>query len=155
MQIRLAIPDDIPEIDELWKDFMDYHKNLDEFFSRRNDGHINFRDYVVENWKNPDYAIAVAEHQDHVVGYAIAYLQEFPPIFLQEKCCYISDIVMDENFQGKGHGKALINFLVDWAKTKEVQRMELHVLHNNENAIMFYRHLGFEPFMLKLCRKIN
>ncbi len=154
MRIRQATLDDIPEITGLWKGFMDFHQSMNTFFTRRPDGDVNFRDHVVDNLSNPDFCIVVIDLNDTLIGYAIAYLQEYPPVFVDEKCVYISDIVVDKSCRGKGLGKQLIDYLCDWARSKGIQRMELEVLHTNHNAIAFYDHLGFEPFMHKLVRSI-
>jgi GNAT superfamily N-acetyltransferase len=154
MTIRQATLDDIPEITGLWTEFMDFHQSMNTFFTRRSDGDVNFRDHVVDNLSNPDFCIIVADLNGTLTGYAIAYFQDYPPVFVDKKCAYISDIVVDESYRGKGLGKELIDFLCDWARSRGIQRMELEVLQSNYNAHAFYDHLGFEPFMHKLVRLI-
>lgn len=154
MPLRNATLDDIPEITDLWKKFMDFHFTKDSFFERRAEGHINFRDYLTENLTNPEFCITVVEEQHCIVGYAVARIEDYPPVFTEEKCAYITDIMLSEAYQSKGYGKALIEHIKDWAKGLNLHRIELHVLHNNTWAIEFYHRLGFEPFMQKLALKL-
>jgi GNAT superfamily N-acetyltransferase len=42
-----------------------------------------------------------------------------------------------------GVGAALVNAIVEWARTQSVDRLELLVTSNNDDAIKFYQRLGF------------
>ncbi len=51
MEITEARENHIPEIVELWKEFMDFHRDIDPRFPMRKDAHTNwekhgFKDYV-------------------------------------------------------------------------------------------------------------
>jgi hypothetical protein len=58
---RQAIEKDIPAIVELWKEFIDFHKIRDSFFSRSKEGPENFGKFIAENLRKNDAIVYVAE----------------------------------------------------------------------------------------------
>jgi len=51
-----------------------------------------------------------------------------------------------QKFIGKGVGKALLNFSINFAKENKYDILWLGVWEHNHHAIQFYKHFGFEPF---------
>jgi ribosomal protein S18 acetylase RimI-like enzyme len=43
-----------------------------------------------------------------------------------------------------GVGRALLQAAVDWARSSNIRKLELHVFPWNEPAIQLYEHFGFE-----------
>lgn len=54
------------------------------------------------------------------------------------------DIGIHPNFQGKGIGKALLNYTSEWGKDNGIAKLSLRVLSTNEPAISFYLKNGFK-----------
>lgn len=50
---------------------------------------------------------------------------------------------VDPGFRRAGVGKALIEAVVDWARSRAVLELKLMVTSVNQGAIAFYEHLGF------------
>ena len=59
MNIRKAKAEDLAGITEIWKEFMDYHKELDIFFTRSAEGHLNFKKFISSNLGNDEFLILV------------------------------------------------------------------------------------------------
>ena len=55
----------------------------------------------------------------------------------------IERIYLKQSFQGKGLGKALYNIALEQAKTLKMRNIWLGVWEQNEQAISFYKKLGF------------
>ena len=53
------------------------------------------------------------------------------------------DIVVAPDQRGKGVGKALLNEVINWAKIKKLEYVELSVLTQNKNAIELYEKMDF------------
>jgi RimJ/RimL family protein N-acetyltransferase len=49
-----------------------------------------------------------------------------------------------QSWVGKGVGRALLQALEDWARSREVHRLELTVAAENQRAIAVYEKFGFE-----------
>lgn len=54
MEVIAATESHVPEIVEMWKDFMDLHRDIDSFFTRRKDAHINFEKFLRGLIQSPD-----------------------------------------------------------------------------------------------------
>lgn len=66
---------------------------------------------------------------------------------------WVEDMIIDEKHRGVGLGKALLNDALAWAKQKGASRAQLLVDIENEPALGYYQHLGWETTQLQ-ARKI-
>lgn len=60
------------------------------------------------------------------------------------KTLYIDDICVDEKARGKHVGKALYEFVRDYAKSKGCNNITLNVWEGNDPALSFYRNMGMK-----------
>ena len=58
------------------------------------------------------------------------------------KTLYIDDICVDEKARGKHVGKALYEFVLDYARSIGCQNITLNVWEGNDPALCFYRNMG-------------
>ena len=84
--------------------------------------------------------------QETVLGYAFCQITEVKNNQLLEdiKTLYIDDICVDENARGKHVGKALYEYVRDYAKTIGCNNITLNVWEGNEPALRFYRNMGMQ-----------
>jgi len=94
MILREAKLSDLFEIVEIWKDFIDFHKNLDTFFTRADNGHIKFYDFIKKALQDERYLLTVAEIDFKIVGYCLAQISQNPPVFINTGKCQIFDLVI-------------------------------------------------------------
>lgn len=136
MIIRDLIKDDKTCVIELMKKFYNMpavlHKIPESNFESTCDEILN---------KTPYARLLVAEENGNIAGYcllAISYSNEAGGM-----CVFIEEIMIDENYRNKGHGKALINFVFNEYKDK-AKRLRLEVTKENSGAIKLYKNLGFK-----------
>ncbi len=81
-----------------------------------------------------------------VLGYAFCQVTEVMNNQLLEdiKTLYIDDICVDENARGKHVGKALYEYVRDYAKSIGCNNITLNVWEGNEPALRFYRSMGMQ-----------
>ena len=81
-----------------------------------------------------------------VLGYAFCQISEVQnDILLQDtKTMYIDDICVDENARGKHVGKALFEFVRDYAQTIGCHNITLNVWTGNVAAQSFYKNMGMQ-----------
>ena len=79
-----------------------------------------------------------------VLGYAFCQVSEIKDNQLLEdiKTLYIDDICVDEVARGKHVGKALFEYVRDYAKTIGCNNITLNVWEGNEPALCLYRRMG-------------
>jgi ribosomal protein S18 acetylase RimI-like enzyme len=97
--------------------------------------------------------ILVAEAAGEVVGMCSGQLTastaEGGPALLVE------DVVVHEDFRGKGIGGRLMRWLAEWGKAKGVSRFQLLADRNNTAALDFYTKLGWQTTELICLRKVE
>ena len=59
------------------------------------------------------------------------------------------DIAIDEEFQGKGYAKLLMNFMIDFAKENKCETIFLEVNRINQKAISLYDKFGFKEYAVR------
>ena len=86
--------------------------------------------------------VLVAEIAGHAVGYGkIEHPTELPA---SEHVWHVTGLAVDPGFEGEGAGRALMEALIDEARSRGGRRMTLRVFAPNERAQRLYRRLGFE-----------
>ena len=81
-----------------------------------------------------------------VLGHAFCVLTEVKGHHLLEdvKTLYIDDICVDEKARGKHVGKALYEYVRDYAKSIGCHHITLNVWEGNDSAISFYKNMGMK-----------
>jgi ribosomal protein S18 acetylase RimI-like enzyme len=81
-----------------------------------------------------------------VLGYAFCQITEVKDHQLLEniKTLYIDDICVDENARGKHVGKALYEYVHDYAQSIGCNNITLNVWEGNDPAWHFYKNMGMQ-----------
>ena len=97
--------------------------------------------------QDEDRPIFIAEEQGRVLGYGFCKCNDHSgnPVFTGYRELYIDDICVDENCRGKGTGKAIYQYITQYAKDLGCDSITLNVWAFNENAKRFYEALGMKP----------
>lgn len=65
---------------------------------------------------------------------------------------WVEDMVVSQAWRGGGTGKALLEAIQAWAASKGATRLQLLVDTENQPAIGYYQHLGWESTQLQARR---
>ena len=101
------------------------------------------KDYLVKLLEKTSFLAIVAKLGIEVVGGLTAYILDS----YQEEVSsiYIYDLGVREEFQNRGIGKSLINFLVEYSKSNNIQDIFVDTEQiDNEDVIAFYRKTSFD-----------
>jgi len=81
-----------------------------------------------------------------VQGYAFCQLTEVKDnqLLVDTKSLYIDDICVDEQARGKHVGKALYEYVHDFAQTIGCHNITLNVWEGNDPAFNFYKKMGMQ-----------
>ena len=81
-----------------------------------------------------------------VRGYAFCQISEVKDHLLLEdiKTLYIDDICVDEKARGKHIGKALYEYVRDYARSIGCNHITLNVWEGNDAAYSFYKNMGMQ-----------
>ena len=83
---------------------------------------------------------------DGILGHAFCMITEVKDDKLLQdiKTLYIDDICVDENARGKHVGKALYEYVRDYAQSIGCNNITLNVWDGNDAALSFYRNMGMK-----------
>ncbi len=155
MKIREAELSDLTEIGDLWIELMDYHKELDTFFTRSPQGAELFKEYLSKQLESEQTAIFVAVGSAKLVGYTVVNISEYPPVFQKSRYGIISDLAVTKSSRGKGTGELLFKETQRWFSENNIDRIELRVAYANRKAFGFWKKMGFTSFTTTMYREEN
>ena len=95
----------------------------------------------------------MVEHDSEFLGYI--ELTEDRDYFTNDRVAYISAIAVTSAGEDKGIGKVLMGKAEKWCLEKGCKQIVLDVFKANDNAIHFYRHLGYEEEIVKMVKTIE
>ena len=143
--IRNAQQADIPRIIDLLHqvDMVHYDKRPDLFKPNTTKYNEQELGVLLEDETKPIFVYDDVE----VLGYAFCQLNEVQNdrLLQDRKTLYIDDLCVDENARGKHIGKALFDFVRDYAKSIGCRAVTLNVWEGNDSAIRFYQNMGMHP----------
>lgn len=151
MEIVPAANEHIPQMVELWKDFIDYHTEFDPLFTRRAEGHLKFKEFVEELLEKDEALVLVALSDGKVAAQAIAMIAEYPPIYQIDKYGKLLYWMVKNEFRRQGIGERMLKRMKLWFKEKSIDRIELSVAARNEIGCSFWKKHGFREYVRVMC----
>lgn len=92
--------------------------------------------------ENPSFEAFVAENKEgNILGCAV-YFERFST--WKGPTIHIEDLMISPEYRGMHIGEALLDAVIDTARQRGINRIELDVEGNNEGAIRFYNRKGFD-----------
>ena len=147
MKIVPARISHLPQIFELWKEFIDYHRDIDPHYTRRKDAVKNFEKYIRQLMKSKDARVIVALEGEAVIGFSTGKIELYPPVFLQESYGFIDTFGVKSCFRRKGVGEKMLKNLFAWFKKRGLDRIELRVAAKNRIGYSFWKKQKFKDYL--------
>jgi ribosomal protein S18 acetylase RimI-like enzyme len=142
--IRKANKNDIGRIIELLHQVNMVHHEIrpDLFKSYTTKYNEQELEALLDNDSNPIFVYDDGE----VLGHAFCQITDVKShkLLQDAKTLYIDDICVDEKARGKHVGKALYEFVRDYAKSIGCYNMTLNVWEGNDPALSFYKNMGMK-----------
>lgn len=146
MEIRFAIPQDVPGILSLLRQVGEvHHQGRPDIF--RSGAQKYGASQVLQMFDDPKTPIFIACEGDRVLGYCFCMLKTHleDPVLCDHTTLYIDDLCVDENCRGQKVGSKLYYAACAFAKEKGCHSVTLNVWACNEPAMKFYESLGMKP----------
>ena len=146
MEIRLAKPEDTLGILRLLEQIGRLHYNLRPDIFQAHAQKFG-ASQILARLANPATPTFVAAEGEKVVGYSFCEQKSFDkhPVIADHKELFLEDLCVDENARGQGIGKALYNYVCQYARQQGCHNLTLHVWHDNAEAVGFYKAMGMKP----------
>ncbi len=154
MIIRPATVDDFEEIFALSRSLSDMHikSRPDIFKAAPEQTKKEFKNALKKN----EYFITVIEDGGKIIGFAkwMLYVTKNNEVLFDLTSAMIYELIISDDCRHKGLGKKLFDKVVEFAKEKGANVIELDVWSFNENARKFYDSLGMTTQRTRLEKKI-
>ena len=146
MEIRFAIPQDVPGILSLLRQVGEvHHQGRPDIF--RSGAQTYGASQVLQMFDDPKTPIFIACEGDRVLGYCFCMLKAHleDPVLCDHTTLYIDDLCVDENCRGQHIGSALYQYACGFAREQKCHSVTLNVWACNAPAVKFYESLGMKP----------
>ena len=136
INIKLALPEDVPVIMDLIRELAEYEKLLEQ---------VAVTEESLRTWlfEKEIAETLIARLDNEPVGYAL-FFHNFST-FLGRAGIYLEDIYVRPSMRKMGIGRSLLTAVARIAKERGCGRLEWACLDWNEPSINFYRSLGAKP----------
>ena len=111
----------------------------------------------------------ILDNNDEIIGMLMAYISEMPYDFrfkslkliivdildyfvlcdIEKDDLYVAEIAIDDSLRGQGLGKQVLLDVIDYAKSKNLNRVILDADFRNVGARKLYERMGFKEFNKK------
>lgn len=136
LTFRYAEEADTPLVLRFIRALADYEKMLDLVVADE----VLLEDQLFRK-KNAEVIFAMEDGKE--IGFAL-FFHNFST-FLGRAGLYLEDLYVEQEYRGKGYGKAILKKLASIAVERGCGRLEWWCLDWNQPSIKFYRSLGAEP----------
>jgi ribosomal protein S18 acetylase RimI-like enzyme len=155
MIIREYKPEDKEAVEKLIFQFHGSEKVFTPHFWVNEDISKPYLDYFVKKIEEGKGKIFIAENEGVVIGYMGVRLEEDDsPRTAIKKNGYISNIVILQEYQGKGFGEALLRKAEEFVKESGAEYISLDVQVGNR-AIDFYHKHGYQERSIWMDKELN
>ena len=147
MLIRRAVKSDIPGLHRLLGQVLTiHHLGRPDLFKA---GARKYTDEELSKLLSDDSRpiFAAVDENGEMLGYAFCVFQQHigHNTMTDVRTLYIDDLCVDETCRGRHVGKALYEYVLDFARSQGCYNVTLNVWSCNESAMKFYEKMGLKP----------
>lgn len=153
---------DLPRVKPLWKSMLRRYADVmgpnwpvrdpSEAWARRHEEYLNW----LNDGAGAVYLALDTEDDDKVVGYAALHFTMSGSAFdMGERYGELESLAVKESARGHGLGTRLLDACRCELRRREIRFWSLDTLAANEDARRLYERAGFEPFMLRMIRRVD
>lgn len=154
MEVVEARKSDIPSILEIWKELMDFHVPFDSRYTLSDGAEESMGENLARLIVAEDALVIVGGENTKVLGFGIAKIDKYPPVFVKQICGSIADLAVSSGHRRKGIGELMLKEMLDWFQSQGIDRVELRVASMNTVGYSFWRKHGFVDYMHIMYRDL-
>jgi ribosomal protein S18 acetylase RimI-like enzyme len=156
ISIRNANQNDYESLLPLFRQIHELHVNIRPDLYRENSTPVG-QEYFESQLADVKQAIFVASKGNEIVGFVVTKEEEITenPFVRERKVIVINSLCVAETERKKGIGKMLLNYVVDYGRSLNVDSIELGVSEANSSAIEFYESNGMTTKSRKMEYILN
>lgn len=156
VQVRAAVPADIPRMNEIYAQADAYHARAYPDLFRLLDVPARTPEYLAGLMQTEDICLFVAEVEGEIAGLVQVMARETPdyPVLVRRRFVLVDTLAVDERFRRQGVATALMKAAHCWALEQGIHEIELSVYAFNQPAIALYQGLGYEVVSQRMRLKV-
>jgi ribosomal protein S18 acetylase RimI-like enzyme len=154
MEIIKAQEKHVPEILVLWEEFARHHEPFDPRYPMRDGVLTGYESYMRHEMENKDSRVMVALDDNRVIGYMMAMIREYPPVWRRERYGFIDEMAVTAAFRRRGAATKLLEEALEWFKAEKIDMVELTVAAKNNIGYSFWKKHGFRDYIHHLYLEI-
>jgi GNAT superfamily N-acetyltransferase len=98
--------------------------------------------------------VLVAQQDGRLVGYCLAVLAQYPPVFQTRDYGTVFDLAVTRQCRRAGVGEKLYRAAEAWFADRGIHRIEIRVAVSNEVSTAFWKKMGFSPYVTTVFKNI-
>ena len=144
MNVRIAIKDDVKAISNLFTEFYAYNAAQQPKYYVAANENGKYPTAVIDS-QNGDIIVVVCDGV--IVGFIHIEEDKTPPYssVVSHRFACIVDFIVTEQYRKIGIGHLLLDGAKQWARSRQLEYLELMVLENNDGGRHFYERENFSP----------
>lgn len=154
MIIRKAKSKDILGVASLSYNSAIFHKKFTTYYDINKNAKKILEKSLAKNIRSSNSCIFVAEEDDKIVGYLLAFKVDREEMFKIKKAGLIADIFILDNFRKMGIGESLVKECFKWFKQNNIHFVEINIEVSNDGGLKFWNKMGFEDVCVSKYKKI-
>ncbi len=155
IEIIKAEENHVPDICQLWLEFMRFHGDIDPIFTPRDGALPVFEEkYLRKEMKSDNNLILVALDGKRVVGYSFSQIIDPSDLLARKNYGYIHDVAITADYRRNGIGEKMYDEILKWFHSRGIDCVEVEVTVKNRVAYSFWKKRGFTDYKHTLYRQI-
>ena len=150
INIREALSSEIAVLLNFENEIIAFERPFDD--SLKN-GEIHYYD-LLALIKSDHASVLVAELNGYIIASGYAKIVAAENYLKFDEYVHLGFMYVKPEFRGQGINKKILDNLINWAKTKNINEVRLEVYDENETAKKAYAKAGFKPNMLEMRMEI-
>jgi GNAT superfamily N-acetyltransferase len=144
--VRLATKNDLATLDTFMDGLVEAERPMDVTIK---DGKVIY--YDLEGFiLSEDAVLYVAELNGELVASGYAKIKKDRIYLKHEAHSYLGFMYVPEKHRGNGYNKLIVDALLTWSKTRNINEIRLDVYETNPSAIRAYEKKGFKKHMINM-----
>jgi ribosomal protein S18 acetylase RimI-like enzyme len=151
--IRPATEHDLPMLMDMFDELSTFQRPWRVFTPRPNLAEEMRRRYQAD-LDDPDALLVVAEQDGQIVGMAAGHLHK-PSMMSEELAVELGSVYVKPEHRERGVAGALTAEVARFAGEHGVERITLKTFAQNEEALVAWQRLGFQPRMVQMTAPVE
>jgi len=137
--LREANLKDLPLLLDFEAALIAYEREFTPNLKRTSFHYYDLKAYI----SDPTISVVVAEHNAQLIGSGYGLIKENKAYKNPEFYVFLGFMYVIPEYRGKGVNRKIVDYLLDWGKSKGYNEFQLDVYAQNDSAIKAYKKVGF------------